>query len=357
MRRFLVAVTIVAAACGGKSTIPATAEIKAAASSAQQGMNASATNTQAAIGLQSIGSDVGSAVASGAVASLDLSTGIPAPDTLAAAAVRPGTSSSTQALRLSGTSAAATSSVIGCVKRAPGSGGQGTPTLYSAGQSGCTATDHLEITYDTGDKVSLNYTETATSFDLTVAVIAGAWTGTNLHYQGTVNATSASVSVSGAMQFSQNGNPTVVDADFNITYSVSGSESQTGGTVTISVNGTATDHIALVTANQHWSLTMQSSISGQTETDVFQWNGGIGVDLLKQDQTVDHSVAFNLNVTVTTQSSGQSGSVSWTAGGTVEWDGSIVGNVVSRNNVLYVDWTDNTEDSLDLGALFGPVAV
>jgi hypothetical protein len=41
----------------------------------------------------------------------------------------------------------------------------------------------------------------------------------------------------------------------------------------------------------------------------------------------------------------------------VEWDGSIVGNVVSRNNVLYVDWTDNTEDSLDLGALFGPVAV
>ena len=24
---------------------------------------------------------------------------------------------------------------------------------------------------------------------------------------------------------------------------------------------------------------------------------------------------------------------------------------------LYVDWTDSTEDSLDLGALFGPVAV
>jgi hypothetical protein len=215
----------------------------------------------------------------------------------------------------------------------------------------------LEITYDTGDQVSLNYTETATSFDLTVAVIAGAWTGTNLHYQGTVNATSASVSVSGAMKFSQSGSPVHVDADFNITYSVSGSESQTGGTVTISVNGTATDHIALVSANQHWSLTMQSSISGQTETDVFKWNGGIGVDLLKQDQTVDHSVAFNLNVTVTTQSSGTGGSVSWTAGGTVEWDGSIVGNVVSRDNALYVDWTDNTEDALDLAALFGPVAV
>jgi hypothetical protein len=357
MRRFLVAATILAAACGGKNTIPATPEIKAAAGSAQSGMNASATNTQAAIGLQSIGSDVGSAVAGGSVSTMDLSTGIPAPATLAAAALRAGVSSSSQALRVSGSSAAATSSVVGCVKRAPGGGGSGTPTLYTSGQSGCTATDHLEVTYDTGDKISITYTETTTSFDLTVAVIAGAWTGTNLHYQGSINGTSATVIVSGAMKFSQNGNPAHVDADFNVTYAVSGSQSATGGTVNISVNGTATDHIALVRANQHWTLSMQSSVSGTTETDVFHWSGGIGVDLLKQDQTVDHSVAFNLNVSVTTQSSGTSGSVSWTAGGDVDWDGSIVGNVVAKDNVLYVDWTDGTEDALDLASLFGPAAV
>ena len=101
---------------------------------------------------------------------------------------------------------------------------------------------------------------------------------------------------------------------------------------------------------------MQSSIAARRRPTSFSVNGGIGVDLLKQDQTVDYSVAFNLNVTVTTQSSGQSGSVSWTAGGTVVGR-LIVGNVVSRDNVLYVDWTDNTEDALDLGALFGPVAV
>jgi hypothetical protein len=357
MRRFLVAATILAAACGGKNTIPATPEIKTAAGTAQSGMNASATNTQAAIGLQSIGSDLGSAVAGGSVATLDLSTGLPAPATMAAAAIRPGFATSSQALRLSGSSSAAASSVVGCVKRAPGSGGQGTPTLYAAGQSGCTATDHLEVTYDTGDKVSITYTETTTSFDLTVAVIAGAWTGTNLHYQGSISATSASVSVSGAMKFSQNANPVIVDAEFNVTYNVSGSESASGGTVNISVNGTATDHVALARANQHWTLSMQSSISGQTQTDVFNWSGGIGVDLLKQDQTVDHSVAFNLNVRVTSESTATSGSVSWTASGDVEWDGSIVGNVVSKSNALFVDWTDGTEDALDLASLFGPMAV
>jgi len=357
MRRFLVAATILAAACGGKNSIPATPEIKAAAGTAQQGMNASATNTQAAIGLQSISSDVASAVAGGSVASLDLSTGIPAPDSLAAAAVRPGTATSVQALSVSGSSSAATSAVVGCVKRAPGGGGSGTPTLYPAGQSGCTATDHLEITYDTGDKVSINWSQTTNSFDLTVAVIAGAWTGTNLHYTGSASDTQASVSVTGAMKFSQGGSPVHVDAEFDVTYNISGSQSASGGTVNISVNGTATDHIALVRANQHWTLSMQSTISGQVETDVFNWSGGIGVDLLKQDQTVDHSVAFNLNVRVTTQSSGSGASVSWTASGDVDWDGSIVGNVVTVDNALFVNWTDNTQDSLDLAALFGPVAV
>ena len=122
---------------------------------------------------------MGSAVASGAVASLNLSTGIPAPDTLAAAAVRPGHQHLHAGPSLVGHQRRRHQQRGGLCEARSGRRRAGCPRCIRAGASGCTASDHLEITYDTGDKVSLTYTETASSFDLTVAVIAGAWTGTN----------------------------------------------------------------------------------------------------------------------------------------------------------------------------------
>jgi hypothetical protein len=355
MRRILVAAAIAAAACGSKPTIMATPEIKATASQAQLGMSTASTNTQASIGLQSIGSSVGDAVASGSVSTVDLSTGLPDPDQMAAAAVAPGAGGVQQALRLGGSSKAATIPT-GCVRRIGG-----TPTLVAAGSQGCSAsaTTYLEVDYDTGDKVKVTWNDNTTSFDLKIEVIAGPWTGTNLHYTGNVTgSSSASVSVSGAMLFSRSGSVVHIDADFNITYSVSVSLGSNDTTVTISVNGTATDHIALVRANEHWSLSMQDSTNGTTETAVVRWNGGVGVDLLKQDGvTTDHSVAFNLSVNVTSTTTGTSGSVTWSAGGDVEYDGAVAGHVVSKDNQLYVDWTDGTEEAFDPSALLGPAGV
>ena len=61
----------------------------------------------------------------------------------------------------------------------------------------------------------------------------------------------------------------------------------------------------LVRANEHWGLSMQDSTNGTTDTTVIHWNGGVGVDVLKQDGvTTDHSVAFNLNVNVTSTTTG-----------------------------------------------------
>jgi hypothetical protein len=354
MRRILVAATVAAAACGSKPTIMATPEIKATASQAQLGMSSASTNTQASIGLQSIGSSVGDAVASGSVSTIDLSTGLPDPDQLAAAAMAPGAGGVQQALRLGGGSKAATIPT-GCI-RSQG----GTATLIAFGTAGCTADTFLEVDYQTGDKVKVTWNDNTTSFDLKIEVIAGPWTGTNLHYTGSfTGAASASVTVSGAMKFSRSGSLVHVDADFNITYNVSVSQSGTSSTtVTIGVSGTATDHIALVRANEHWSLSLQDSTSGTTSTTVVVWNGGVGVDLLKQDGvTTDHSVAFNLNVNVTSTTTGTSGSVTWSAGGDVEYDGAVAGHVVARSNQLYVDWTDGTEDAFDPSALLGPAGV
>ena len=63
MRRILIAATILAAGCGGKRTIPATPEIKAAAMQAQLGANASGSNTQTSLALQSLGASIGDAAA------------------------------------------------------------------------------------------------------------------------------------------------------------------------------------------------------------------------------------------------------------------------------------------------------
>src|SRR5438094_7252727 len=148
MRRILVAAAIAAAACGSKPTIMATPEIKATASQAQLGMSSASTNTQASIGLQSIGSSVGDAAASGDVSTVDLSTGLPDPDQMAAAAVAPGAAGVQQALRLGSSSKSATIPT-GCILRV-----NGTPALVAAGSSGCPvdATSYLEVHYDSGDQ-------------------------------------------------------------------------------------------------------------------------------------------------------------------------------------------------------------
>jgi len=354
MRRILVAAAIAAAACGSKPTIMATPEIKATASQAQLGMSSASTNTQASIGLQSIGSSVGDAVNSGSVSTVDLS-GLPDPDQMAAAAMAPGAGGVQQALRLGGGSKAATIPT-GCLMLQ-----SGTPTLVAAGTAGCSpdATTYLEVDYQNGDVVKVTWSDNTTSFDLKIEVVTGPWTGTNLHYTGQVTgASSASVAVSGAMMFSRSGSVVHVNADFNITYAVSVSASSNSTTVNINVNGTATDHIGLVRAHENWGLSMQDSTDGTTQTAVVHWNGGVGVDVLKQDGvTTDHAVAFNLNVNVTSTTTATSGSATWSAGGDVEYDGAVAGNIVSKNSQLYIDWTDGAEDTFDPSALLGPAGV
>ena len=350
MRRILIAATILAAACGGKKTIPATSEIKASATQAQLSMSSSTSNTQATIGLQSLGASAADAAASGTVWTLDM-TGLAEPAVLAAAARQPTPATVQRGLRSSGAgSTAASTAPTGCIRRDPGTA---TVQLIPSGTGGCTAADHLELDYDNGDQVNVTWTGSDTSFDLLFVVAAGPWTGTNLHYQGQVGPASATVHVDGAMKYSKAGSAVHVDADFNVTYKISASPSPNGLVASISVSGSATDHIALVRALQGWSLNVQTSTSGQSQHVQVDWNGSIGIDLLKDTGATDHSVAFNLNLHVTSDSTPASATVTYSAGGDVDWDGAIVGNVAAKNNQLYILWTDGTEAAFDSAALFG----
>src|SRR5262249_45418432 len=178
MRRILIAATILATACSKKS-IPATPEIKASVTQARLGISSASTNTQAMIALQSLGSSVAGAVSSGNVATVDLTAGLPDPTTLAAAAMLPPASSFSQELTVATPVASAAAPVVGCLKTGPGG-----PTLDGPGQSGCTAADHLEVTYDNGDQLNVTWSEASASFDLAISVAAGPWTGTSLQYTG-----------------------------------------------------------------------------------------------------------------------------------------------------------------------------
>jgi len=351
MRRILIAATILSGACGKKSIL-ATPEIKASVSQARLGISSASTNTKAIIAMQSLGSTVAGSVSSGSVATVDLTAGLPDPGTLATSALMPPAAGFSQDLQLADPVASGAALVVGCLKTGLG----GSPTLALPGQSGCSAADHLEVTYDSGDKLNITWVDAGASFDLAIAVAAGPWTGTNLRYAGSASSSGASVSVNGTMQYAKAGSAGRVDADVNLTYVVTGSQSATDANIGLSVNGTTTDRVALVRANERWSLNLKTSSSGQGETLSIDWNGSVGIDLLKADgNTKDHSVGFNVNLHMV-QSTATAG-VTCTAGGEVDYDGSVVGNPISRNDQLIIHWTDGAEEPFDPAVLFGSFAV
>src|SRR6267378_3297586 len=272
MRRILIAATILAAGCGGKRTIPATPEIKTAATQANLGANASTANTQATLGLESLGASIGDAAAAGNVSTVDL-TGLPAPVALAARATSP--SAVQQGLRSGAAPTRATTPPSGCLQRNPSTLA---PELIPPGTGGCTASGHLEVHYDNGDQVNIT------------------WSGDS-------------------------------------------------PTFTVSVSGTVTDHLAQVSAMQGWSISTASSVSGQTRHDTVDFNGTL------QIVTTAHSVAFNLNLHVVTDTTPTTVSATYSATGDVEWDGAVVGTLSTQGKDIWVHWTDGTDEMLNFSGI------
>jgi len=336
MRRILIAATILAAGCGGKRTIPATPEIKTAATQANLGANASTANTQATLGLESLGASIGDAAAAGNVSTVDL-TGLPAPVALAARATSP--SAVQQGLRSGAAPTRATTPPSGCLQRNPSTLA---PELIPPGTGGCTASGHLEVHYDNGDRVNITWSGDTTTFELSIVVVAGPWSGTNLIFHATGSAAGGTVTVTGAMKFTGTRN---IDADFALTFVVTVSGSASSPTVTVSVSGTVTDHLAQVSAMQRWSISTASSVSGQTRHDTVDFNGTL------QIVTTAHSVAFNLNLHVVTDTTPTTVSATYSATGDVEWDGAVVGTLSTQGKDIWVHWTDGTDEMLNFSGI------
>ncbi|HEY4730121.1 MAG TPA: hypothetical protein VIH41_03255, partial [Myxococcales bacterium] len=85
----------------------------------------------------------------------------------------------------------------------------------------------------------------------------------------------------------------------------------------------------------------------QTEHATVDFNGTL------QIVTKAHSVAFNLDMHVVTDTTPTSANATYSASGDVEWDGAVVGNLFTKDKDIWVHWTDGTEEILDLSGVVG----
>jgi hypothetical protein len=98
---------------------------------------------------------------------------------------------------------------------------------------------------------------------------------------------------------------------------------------------------------QGWSISTTSSVSGQTQHATVDFNGTL------QIVTTAHSVAFNLNLHVVTDTTPTTVSSTYSATGDVEWDGAVVGTLSTQGKDIWVHWTDGTDAMLNLSGVVG----
>lgn len=352
MRVWKISLVAALAACGSKSTVQATPQIKQSATQATQALSKTSTGTQASIGLASLGNSLAAAGSAGNAGGINIS-GLPAPAVLAASGVRPPSGGPAGALRPPVNGQGAVTSPNGCIQAS-----NGQAVWVSAGSGTCSATDHLEIDYANGDKVDITWAGTATSFTLTFQVVAGSWSGTNLTFAATssgsgTSGAAGSVHVTGTMLYAgTSGGADSVNVDFDVTYQL---QSASAGAVNLTVNGTATDHIDGVKVLENWTLAISSTgTSGSSGSTTIDWKGSAEIDLLNASGAVQDSVKLeNVDIHLALQSTSSSVSVTYTVSGDVLWDGAVVGSLVAANNAVQVKWTDGTSTPFDVGSLLG----
>jgi hypothetical protein len=301
-----------AVACGAQST-PATPEVKATTSAALGSMQAAST------ALSAIDSLVGTAH--------DASIGSPSagfPAMPANADVNGETSLDLMFDR-SIFPAVELDQTVGCLDAA-------TRTLVPPDGSTCTASDHLEITFGSGDVA--HYKSDAAASSNTVWITAGAWEGTSfvLTEPGPTEGT-----VKGVFRYqSRTGELDVdVDASFAGIGTVSGA---TGSIEHFTL--TAVDHLANVAVDAHWS---------QLRTDAaISVSGG---ETFATSVAPKHSIAINFQLEGAVKRDPSSGfitSATAQASGDVLWDQKEAGVVAALGIAYLIGWNDGTTAPLGL---------
>jgi hypothetical protein len=244
-------------------------------------------------------------------------------------------------------SVADTSLVTGCIKPDPTANNAG--VYIKAGDTGCDASDHLEIDYINGDQLDISYTGTSSSYDLKVTVPAGSWAGTSLDYAATVLGGNSGVSIhaTGGMKYQS-----AIDSAFDFSYQVSVTADSAGQGSALQTNGSSTDHLKSLHLAFRWTTTIQLDVHSQLSA--LDWAGNQEVELLKPDGSVQDDVKWS-NVHVRAAYQGSPPAVSgFTASGDILWNGARAGSVVLKDpNDVVIRWTDGTDSAVDPLALFG----
>jgi hypothetical protein len=346
MHRFLFFVCF-AAACGGTRTIQATQQIKDGAAQAQQGLQGASTNGRSVMGMEALAEVLATAGLNQNGSGLDLSA-LPDAATLAAKGTAP------RGKPAGGLApprpAADTSQVSGCIEPDASSG---QPAFIAAGQSGCAASDHLEIDYSNGDQANVIYLPGNNSFEMKISVAKGAWAGTSLDYAASAGNVGVSIHATGAVKFAPAA--AAIDSLFDITWVVQLTVVGSVENTSVQLNGAAIDHLVSTRTTFGWDTTLQVT-AGQTTGYAVDWTGSLEVDLLKSDGSVQDSAKWNgVHLHADVQTGGTALAVSYSASGDLLWDGARVGSVATADaQHVVVHFTDGSDAPFDPLTLFGP---
>jgi|tagenome__1003787_1003787.scaffolds.fasta_scaffold20928359_2 hypothetical protein len=351
--RLIIAAIFVGGCSGGKKTVPATPEIKAGVAEAQADVFATDQSTYGSLGFRFLAGEIVDAVFNDQVASLDLFS-------------LPNSHGASQEFtsHLGGTGPTgsllpaplASGPVTGCIRSDAVSG---TPQYVLAGADACTASDHLEITYDSGETMSITHSA-GLFFDLHVRVTSGSWAGTDLRYQGSNSFTSTtyaeSILMTGVTKYVDAFGSAPFDATFDVKVDLSAFEDPSRDGWNARLGGDVDNRIAGVHALLGWTeayLRESNPTPTSTKRETSDMTIGSRIDLLRADgATVDHSVAFNVQSHTVDMKIAGPDLFTATATGDIQWDDAWVGTLSLKDLQTYTQWTDGAEEPFDVEALF-----
>lgn len=233
----------------------------------------------------------------------------------------------------------------GCVSPDPDSGAS-QARFDSFGENGCTANDHVEVTYLNGDEVSYSFTDTS----VTMVVTGGDYAGTRITFTFTLQdgtQDSSTIQINGVLLYS--GAPAPEHIQFQSTFHVLSLD----GSAEFSLTGNSTDFIAARQVTSDLHLSERDTGGGNSGSVDIEWTGNATITHLDGNgaPTDDGKVewrAFSLSE----RFSSATNSLQVSASGEVLFEGAVVGQVISDGTQVKIQWSDGVTTPFDFSVFF-----
>jgi hypothetical protein len=374
----VVGLVIVLAACGGgggggssKKTV--TPEAKSAGSAAEQNMADSLaavsdiTALKDAMDLTAVETavdGVGPCTSNCALDDIDLSDGLPAPTSISSSKLSVPAIVHQMRQRFAGRASlvaaedSGVSTVYGCLH--PDSSEPTLAVWDEPNGTTCTATDDLEITYATGDKVEYDWGWDATSVWTEMWVVSGPWSGTHVRYDYEFDEVynGWSITTTGHAVYQEFPDPKAIDRYVDVIWRLESSE--VDSSFSMSSSGDIVDLVKLYKFTSSLRFEDEVQISGSMGS--ISWSGSAKwADIAEPKSSIGpfeesgHVLEFpNFSLSESWSSSEMDFHYSITASGEVKYDGEVVGHLTNHADnsyTVYIHWNDGTETEFDIFSL------